>query len=404
MAAKHKWQFTAKLRRGSFGWRGSALAAKRLRQAVSEINKAGRKDPVLAAEGAIKLIECLWPALERIDTSSGLLGNVVNQVVHEVIEYPVTAQVDATTRAKWLERLWDAFQEDGVDYTMEVADRWGELCGSEALRQQWLDALLPPLRTTWSRGTAGGYYRGTTACLSCMLALGRHEELLDLVNESPTGLWHVRRYGVKALVALGRAEEAVRYAEASRGPYVGGSCIDQECEEILLSMDQREEAYRRYALSAHQRPTGLATFRAIAERYPEKSRQEILSDLINASPDAEGKWFATARQCGFLDLAIRLAQTSPCDPRTLNRAARDLIQEQPKAALEIALASLRWMVEGWGYEITGIKVYSACSSALKAAETLGRPDDAVRGVTELTKAHPFIHDLCRRADPRLARA
>ena len=87
----------------------------------------------------------------------------------------------------------------------------------------------------------------------------------------------------------------------------------------------------------------------------------------------------------------------------MNRAAKDLIQEQPKAALEIALASLRWMVEGWGYEITGIEVYSACSSALKAAETLGRSDDAVRRITELTKSHPFIHDLCRRVDPRLAR-
>ena len=180
-----------------------------------------------------------------------------------------------------------------------------------------------------------------------MLTLGRHEELLDLVNESPTGFWHVRRYGVKALVSLGRPDEAIRYAEVSRGLYASG-CIDRECEAILLSTGQRDEAYRRYALSAHQRSTGLATFRAIAERYPDKSRQEILSDLIHASPDAEGKWFATARQHGFLDLATRLAQTSVCDPRTLNRAAKDLIQEKPEAALEIALASWRWMVDGWG--------------------------------------------------------
>ncbi len=87
MAKEHKWQFVAKFRTGAFGWRASRLAAQRLKEAVSEIRKAGRGDPVLAAEGAIKLIEKLWPALQQIDTSSGLLGGAVNSAVHEVIQY-----------------------------------------------------------------------------------------------------------------------------------------------------------------------------------------------------------------------------------------------------------------------------------------------------------------------------
>ena len=61
---------------------------------------------MLAAEGAIKLIERLWPALQQIDTSSGLLGGVVNNAVHEVIQYPIEAEVDLMTREKWLGRLW----------------------------------------------------------------------------------------------------------------------------------------------------------------------------------------------------------------------------------------------------------------------------------------------------------
>jgi len=375
-----------------------------LKEAASEIRKVGRGDPVLAAEGAIKLIEKLWPALQQIDTSSGLLGGGVSRAVHEVIQYPIEAQVDLRTREKWLERLWAAFQEDGVDYTIEVSDRWGELCGSDELRQKWLEQLMPFLQASWfARGNLS-YFRGESACLSCLLESGRYQELLDLVKRHSSGLWHTQRFGVKALVALGRPEEALDYADRLRGPYASGSVIDHECEAILLSIGKRQEAYSRYAFSANRRGTGVATFRALSEKYPEKDPKEILDDLIRLSPGTERKWFATARQLGFLDLAVKLALTSPCEPRTLNRAAKDLLAQSPSAALAIAMSSLRWMCEGAAYELSGIDVYSACSSAMKAADAANQGDETARQIARLTRHHPFVHDFCRQVDPRIAKA
>ena len=54
----HKWQFATRFRRHAFGWR-SATPILRIKEAVSEIKTVRRKDPVLAAEGAVILLEKL---------------------------------------------------------------------------------------------------------------------------------------------------------------------------------------------------------------------------------------------------------------------------------------------------------------------------------------------------------
>jgi hypothetical protein len=79
-----------------------------------------------------------------------------------------------------------------------------------------------------------GYYRGTTSCLSCLLAAGRHQELLDLIETAPVLWWHYRRYGVRALAAQGRTDEAIDYAERSLGRNDGPSDMARTCEAILL--------------------------------------------------------------------------------------------------------------------------------------------------------------------------
>jgi hypothetical protein len=58
----HKWEFKARFRRHAFGWR-SQPAIRRVRQAVAEIKKAALKDPVLAADGAVTLLERLTTRL-----------------------------------------------------------------------------------------------------------------------------------------------------------------------------------------------------------------------------------------------------------------------------------------------------------------------------------------------------
>jgi hypothetical protein len=203
----------------------------------------------------------------------------------------------------------------------------------------------------------GGYFRGATACLSCLWATGRYGELLDLLEQPRYPYCHYRRYGVEALLAMGRKAEAVQYAEASRGLNQPDSVIDQACEDILISSGLHDEAYRRYGLSAAVGSNSyIARFRSVAKRYPMKDKSQILSDLIATTPGEEGKWFATAKELELYDLALELANLSPCDPKTLTRAARDYLDSEPAFALGSAIAALRWLSEGWGYEVASIDV------------------------------------------------
>jgi hypothetical protein len=54
-------------------------------------------------------------------------------------------------------------------------------------------------------------------------------------------------------------------------------------------------------------------------------------------------------------IAIDLATTSPTDPRTLARAARDFAESQPEFAVAAGLASLRWISLGHGYDIARLE-------------------------------------------------
>ena len=49
--------------------------------------------------------------------------------------------------------------------------------------------------------------------------------------------------GCAGTVAMGRAEEALRYAEASRGLNDNPARIAQTCEQILLALGRAAEAY-----------------------------------------------------------------------------------------------------------------------------------------------------------------
>ena len=123
----HKWQFKARFRRHSFGWR-SQSAIKRVKEAVSEIKKVARKDKVLAAEGAVSFLEKVSPALEHVDSSSGAIGTAVNNAVVALVEIIASAPADQKLRQKWLERLFEAHADDEIPYIELLADHWGELC------------------------------------------------------------------------------------------------------------------------------------------------------------------------------------------------------------------------------------------------------------------------------------
>jgi hypothetical protein len=371
---QYKWVFPARFRANAYSWKASRLACQRLREAVSEIKKVAKKDPGLGAEGAVRLMEKLWPALQHVDSSSGALGTAVNKALDALIPLIVEAPADGKTRAKWLERLWQAMEEDGVDYLAPVGDRWGELCGSADVAGKWADDLVSTLRFCWTDPNPGNYFYGATACLSCLLVAGRHRELLDLLALDRHPMWHYRRYGVEALVAMGKKAEAVKFAEASRGLNQSDAVIDRACEEILISSGLHQEAYQRYGLSAVQGGSYLACFRSVAKRYPMRDKTDILTDLVKTTPGEEGKWFATAKALKLYELALQLASQSPCEPKTLTRAAKDFLDSEPEFALGSALAALRWLSQGWGYDVTSSDVIDAYELALQAASNSHRED------------------------------
>jgi hypothetical protein len=197
------------------------------------------------------------------------------------------------------------------------------------------------------------------------------------------GLW-----AVKALAAMGKKAEAIRYAEACRGPWTSEIDVDALCEEILLSSGLVVEAYQRYGLRANRGGTYLATFRAVAKKYPDRKPSEILADLVKTTPGDEGKWFAAAKEAGLYADALALARRTPCDPKTLTRAARDLADEQPAFATEAGLLALYWLVQEYGYEITGADVWAAYSCTLKAAERIGRADEIRAHIKRMVGARP----------------
>jgi hypothetical protein len=146
--------------------------------------------------------------------------------------------------------------------------------------------------------------------------------------------------------------------------------VDRVCEDILLLSGVVEDAYR-YRLRANRPGTYLATFRAVARKYPHKTASEILHDLVRTMPGDEGKWFAAAKEAGLYDEALALASASACDPTTLTRAARELAISQPDFALGAGLLALYWLVHGQGYEITGADVWAAYTATIGVAQTRG---------------------------------
>lgn len=138
-----------------------------------------------------------------------------------------------------------------------------------------------------------------------------------------------------------------------------------------------EETWR-YAVEATYATTNLATFKAIVKKYPHMPRESILRDLVASQPGNGGKWFAAAKDSGLFDLAIELANRSPSDPRTLIRAARDFAVERPEFALAAGMTALRGIVNGWGYDITGVDVLDAHAAVKAAAGAAGVDETSIK--------------------------
>lgn len=184
----YRWEFKARFRRRAFGWR-SQPAVQRIKEAVSEIKRVARRDPVLAGEGAVVLLERLSPALEHVDSSSGAIGTAVNNAISALVPLIAAAPADAKTRVGWLERLWAAHDADRIPYIETLADYWGELCGSKEVASTWADDLIGITRMARSSDpNLRGHFHGTAACLSALYRAERYGEILDVWKRRGCGI------------------------------------------------------------------------------------------------------------------------------------------------------------------------------------------------------------------------
>ncbi len=371
--AERKWKFKAKFRTKAYGWRGSRLAISRLKEAVSEIKAAAKSDPVAAGDGAVSVMERIWPAFQDIDSSSGALGTAVARALEELIPILIEAPADHSTRSKWLERLFEAAQNDGVEYLSPVESRFGEIAQYPDLVNTYADELLPLLRQRWSDQKQFEYVSGTAICLSCLLEAGRYAELQELLATRRMKFWSWHRFGAEALVRQGLWEKAIEYAEGIRSDSTSGyreTSIDRFCEDLLIRHGRSDDAYQRYGLRAASGTTNLAIYRSMIRAYPERDRRQILLDLIETR-GGKGKWFAAAKDEGFLDIALECASLHSADPSTLVRAARDFCGKEPKFAADVALFAVTHLLAGGGYDPPVSDVNEAIKYLFAAAHQIG---------------------------------
>lgn len=386
--SKHVWTFTPRFRRGAFGWR-SDPAINRIKEALTEIKTVNRKEPMLAAEGAVLFLTKLSPSLENVDSSSGAIGTAVNRAIDALVPIIAKAPADQATRRKWLEQLYQAHSDDQMPYIEILGDYWGELCASADLAGEWADRLTETVKNVWGRAPKEyGFFHATSMCLSVLLTAGRHEQLLALLDLCPYPSWTYRQWGVKALVAMGKKAEAIRYAESNLGQNDPLDLIAEACEAILLSSGLADEAYQRYAQTANRSGTYLATFRAICRKYPHKRPEDVLNDLVASTPGEEGKWFAAAKDAKLYDLALKLAQRSPVDHRTLIRSAQDFATTEPNFALNSGLLALYWICAGRAYEPTIGEVQRAYDLTLQAADTAQGTASALARIQQILDCSP----------------
>lgn len=179
------------------------------------------------------------------------------------------------------------------------------------------------------------------------------------------------------LVARGQVDEAFTYARDRAGSTTSLETIARLAEETLLQAGRRAEAFDRYALLAKQAGSNQSTVRALAGGYPELAPDKLLAHLIASTPGESGKWFATAK--------------------TLTRAARDHLTEQPAFAMQAALAALHGMPMGHGYELTGLDVVQAHRLAEEAAHSAQQLDEAQAIIQQVVASERPMSGWMRRA-------
>ena len=377
-ASTRKWTFPARFRKGMYSWKGSQKAAVRVKEAVSEIKAVARRDPERAAEGAVRFVEQLVPAIEHIDTSSGTLGTAVNNAIWALVPVIGKAPLASPKRVDLLERLRNAWRSDDYGFLDPIPACWAELCADEETLLHYVNEMEQ--FELWDR----------RAYFGCLFALGRFPQLVALLERERPSSWDIQQWGARALAEMRQYEEAREWAEECLyNAYEWDKASPAGfLEELLLRQGLPDTAFTEFAIPANWKTTRLATFRAIQKKYPAIEADDILDHLAAHTPGEEGKWFAAAKSVGLLERAAELAETSPTDLKTLLRAARDFADTDPHFASRVAYAALHWLAAGYGYDVLPTDVTRTFALGLElAARTDSLPTFLTR-VDALAEAAP----------------
>lgn len=110
----------------------------------------------------------------------------------------------------------------------------------------------------------------------------------------------------------------------------------------------------------------------------------MLLGLIETRDD-KGKWFAAAKDAGFLDIAVECAAVHVADPSTLIRAARDFRGKDPRFAATVALLALSNLLAGGGYDPQVTEAYDAVKHLLSASRQIDAVEWALRELGKLAE-------------------
>jgi len=140
------------------------------------------------------------------------------------------------------------------------------------------------------------------------------------------------------------------------------SCVKEFC----CRWDAIDEAYLAWPVC----PSAGTYWRLsapVAKAYPSVPRAQVNLWFSRKTPGEKANGFATAKELGLYDVALKLARESPCDPRRL----REQPGISPTRNLACARRGIRGPVlahPGHGYEITSLEC-GARHSTLEAAST-----------------------------------
>jgi hypothetical protein len=123
----------------------------------------------------VLLLQRLSPALSQVDSSSGALGSATHAAVRTLVPIIASAAVGEPERVAWLEKLFEALQEDDPPYIESLGDHWGELCVTQQLASSWADRLAPTVRRALQERHAGvfAWFAGTGAAVIGQRSSGR---------------------------------------------------------------------------------------------------------------------------------------------------------------------------------------------------------------------------------------